>query len=156
MPTPPTPWCEKGVTAGRHPSAPSTHKVSRARRHRNLVSLVTLVASMPTWITPTVTGTAQRQTRFRRAVVDVISESMVALLHHLATREDHVWVALPHILTVRALLRRELIRRADGDGRKTDLVLTASGRALHRARCVRCRDMLGRRASDPYFNGNND
>jgi len=77
-------------------------------------------------------------------VVDVISENMVALMHHLATREDHVWVALPRTVTVRALLRRELIRRADADGKKTDLVLTASGRALHRARCVRCRDVVGR------------
>ena len=77
-------------------------------------------------------------------MVDVISESMIALLHVLATREDQRWVALPRIPTVRALLRRDLVRRAGLDGEETDLVLTASGRALHKARCMHCRGIAGR------------
>ena len=77
-------------------------------------------------------------------MVDVISESMIALLHVLATREDQRWVALARIATVRALLRRGLIHRTGPKGEETDLVLTASGRVLHTTRCAQCRDMAMR------------
>ena len=77
----------------------------------------------------------------------MISEDMIALLHLLATRQNQLWVALPRTQTVRALLRRELIRRAGSDGEETNLVLTATGRALHKARCIRCRNMVGGQTS---------
>ena len=89
-------------------------------------------------------------------MVDLISEEMIALLHLLATRENQLWEALPRAITVRALLRRDLIRRAGPDGEETDLVLTASGRALHKARCVRCRDTVGRPTTHPFSNDNEE
>ena len=89
-------------------------------------------------------------------MVEVISESMIALLHLLATREHRLWEKLPRAVTVRALLRRDLVRRAGLDGEETDLVLTASGRALHKARCVRCRDTVGRPTSYPSSNDNKE
>ena len=89
-------------------------------------------------------------------MVDVISESMIAFLHLLATREHQLWEKLPRAITVRALLRRDLIRRAGPQGEETDLVLTAAGRALHKARCVRCRDTVARPTSYPSSNDNEE
>jgi len=71
--------------------------------------------------------------------VMVISARMVSLLHLLATRTGHSWPVPPQTVTVRALVRRELIRLARAGDDPSALSMTPAGRALHRALCTRCR-----------------